>query len=83
MIPVVFEWVEYIVTKGENGYQHFSFFPECFQSTTPPPRRTDKYGDRLKDGQEGQAHTSILPENVLYSKTALSTDRLSDDKILD
>ena len=61
----------------------FPFSQNVFKAQPPPPRRTDKYGDRLKDGQEGQAHTSILPENVLYSKTALSTDRLSDDKILD
>ena len=30
-------WVENIVGKGENaGYQHFLFFPQCFQKTYIP-----------------------------------------------
>ena len=34
MMIYLFNWVENTVGKGENaGYQHFLFFPQCFQKT--------------------------------------------------
>ena len=28
------KWVENTVGKGENGYQHFLLFPQCFQKAS-------------------------------------------------